>query len=100
MALTASDSTLILARQSGAIYQFHLPSLIVEAVYQLGIKPKSISLNIDSTRLAIIDLSSLLKILELEIKLSGVQENDEVILTTKGGQLLNFERSGVWEMKW
>ncbi|KAI9193226.1 uncharacterized protein BJ171DRAFT_588781 [Polychytrium aggregatum] len=65
---TASDSTFVLARQSGQLLQFVLPSMTLENKYSTGIRTQFISLNCNSSRLAMLDTAGLLKIFEFDRK--------------------------------
>ncbi|KAJ3300442.1 WD repeat-containing protein 35 [Borealophlyctis nickersoniae] len=105
--IAASDSALLIARQSGALHHFALPSVTLENKYSLSFRPQSIVLNCNSTRLAIMDMAGILKIFELEKRnvVSGftggmVGAGSMTKPVETGGKLLDFERKDVWDIKW
>ncbi|KAJ3272616.1 WD repeat-containing protein 35 [Terramyces sp. JEL0728] len=105
--IAASDTVLIVARQSGALLQYQLPSLVLDSIYNIPVRPVSLSLNCTSTRLSILDNYGVLKLFELEKKLPfqkpavSISSNPSVITPKyNGGTLLDFERKDVWDVKW
>ncbi|KAH6588195.1 hypothetical protein BASA61_006004 [Batrachochytrium salamandrivorans] len=115
--ITASDSALFLARQSGTLYQYSLPSMTLESKYILPVQLNSIALNCNSTRLSILDLAGILRLFDLKKKRgaeSTTKENTStetsIILSEGGsktaasvvdeGRLLDFERKDVWGILW
>ncbi|KAJ1332158.1 hypothetical protein BSLG_008975 [Batrachochytrium salamandrivorans] len=115
--ITASDSALFLARQSGTLYQYGLPSMTLESKYILPVQLNSIALNCNSTRLSILDLAGILRLFDLKKKRgaeSTTKENTStetsIILSEGGsktaasvvdeGRLLDFERKDVWGILW
>ncbi|KAJ8387955.1 hypothetical protein AAFF_G00148890 [Aldrovandia affinis] len=71
---TATDKTLILGRESGTIQRYSLPNIGLVQKYSLNYRAYQLSLNCNSSRLAIIDIT--------------------------GGNPLKFERKDVWDMQW
>ncbi|KAJ3153524.1 WD repeat-containing protein 35 [Geranomyces variabilis] len=106
--ITASEITLLVARQSGALHQFALPSITLDNKYTLPLRTQSIMVNCSSTRLAILDVTGVLKLFELSKGDSGALPaaaaagavGGMVGGKTEGGNLLNFERKDVWDFKW
>ncbi|TRZ17441.1 hypothetical protein HGM15179_009695 [Zosterops borbonicus] len=93
-AITASDKILLVGRESGIIQRYSLPSVAVVQSYTLDCRAYQLSLNCNSSRLAIIDLSGVLTFLELDPRAAdgaGLRE---------AGEPLRLERKDVWDMKW
>uniref|UniRef100_A0A803W6F1 WD repeat-containing protein 35 n=1 Tax=Ficedula albicollis TaxID=59894 RepID=A0A803W6F1_FICAL len=93
-AITASDKILLVGRESGIIQRYSLPCVAVVQSYTLDCRAYQLSLNCNSSRLAIIDLSGVLTFLELDPRAAdstGQQER---------GEQLKLERKDVWDMKW
>ncbi|KAJ1564911.1 WD repeat-containing protein 35, partial [Nowakowskiella sp. JEL0078] len=63
--IAASESIFIVARQSGLIMQFLLPAVTLDQKYSIIVRPQSIALNCNSTKLSVLDISGILKIIEL-----------------------------------
>ncbi|KAF2982220.1 hypothetical protein EK904_002644, partial [Melospiza melodia maxima] len=93
-AITASDKILLVGRESGIIQRYSLPSVAVVQSYSLDRRAYQLSLNCNSSRLAIIDLSGVLTFVELEARAADSAGQPEA-----GGQL-RLERKDVWDMKW
>ncbi|KAJ3324647.1 WD repeat-containing protein 35 [Boothiomyces sp. JEL0866] len=102
--IAASETVLVVARQSGTLLQYQLPSLVLDNVYNIPVRPVSIALNSSSSRLSILDNYGVLKLFELEKKPSfqrGLSNSNNVISPKfAGGTLLDFERKDVWDIKW
>jgi hypothetical protein len=64
----SSDSLLLVARQSGQLIQFLLPSLLVDTTYTVPITPTRIAINCNSTRIGIVDKMGAMRLVQLEIK--------------------------------
>ncbi|KAJ3015471.1 WD repeat-containing protein 35 [Thoreauomyces humboldtii] len=106
--IAASETTLIVARLSGALHQFALPSVTLDNKYSIPLRPQLIALNCTSSRLAIVDTAGVLKLFELQPATgnSGSKAPGGLIgarsdaAKAEGGGLLNFERKDVWDLKW
>ncbi|KAJ3259989.1 WD repeat-containing protein 35 [Boothiomyces macroporosus] len=102
--IAASETVLVVARQSGTLLQYQLPSLVLENVYNIPVRPVSLALNCNSSRLSILDNYGVLKLFELEKKqpLQRGIANASNVISPKftGGTLLDFERKDVWDIKW
>ncbi|XP_069742564.1 WD repeat-containing protein 35 isoform X3 [Narcine bancroftii] len=92
--ITASDKTLILGRESGKIQKYSLPNVSLLQKYQLNYRSYQLSLNCNSSRLAIIDISGILTFFDLEARIMDSSGQHVV------GEELKFERKDVWDMKW
>uniref|UniRef100_T1L0Y3 Uncharacterized protein n=1 Tax=Tetranychus urticae TaxID=32264 RepID=T1L0Y3_TETUR len=85
--ITLSERSLVLATDNGNIFIYLLPELSLSQKFSIDCKPKSIYLNCDSSRLAIIDSFSLLTIIDLDA-------------TTTKASILDFEKKDVWDFCW
>ncbi|XP_012582813.1 PREDICTED: WD repeat-containing protein 35 [Condylura cristata] len=93
-AITASDKTLIVGRESGTIQRYSLPNVGLIQKYFLNYRPSQLSLNCSSSRLAIIDTSGVLIFFDLDARVTD-STGQQVT-----GELLKLERKDVWDMKW
>ncbi|XP_066495950.1 WD repeat-containing protein 35 [Tiliqua scincoides] len=93
-AITASDKTLIIGRESGTIQRYSLPNVGLMHKYTLNCRPYQLSLNCNSSRLAIIDLLGMLVFFDLDTRVTD-STGHQVI-----GEQLKLERKDVWDMKW
>ncbi|KAI8923680.1 hypothetical protein BC831DRAFT_436905 [Entophlyctis helioformis] len=119
LGIAASETVLLVALQSGALYQYLVPSVTLDNKYSVPMRPQSLALNANSTRVSILDASGVLKLFDLEKKggplslASGGNGNaggagtvaatgNQAPATAKveGGYLLDFERKDVWDMRW
>lgn len=91
----ATERTLIIGRESGTLHRYSLPKYALEMKHVLNCRPHQISLNSNSTRLAIIDISGVLSFFNLDTKTTDESGNQ-----SQPGELLKFERKDVWDMKW
>ncbi|XP_039604109.1 WD repeat-containing protein 35 isoform X1 [Polypterus senegalus] len=92
--ITATDKTLIVGRESGTIQRYSLPNVALVQKYVLNCRAYQMSLNCNSSRLAIIDITGVLTFFDFEVQSaegSGQQG---------AGEHLKFERKDVWDMKW
>ncbi|NWT50042.1 WDR35 protein, partial [Erythrocercus mccallii] len=93
-AITASDKILLVGRESGTIQRYSLPSVAVVQSYTLDCRAYQLSLNCNSSRLAIIDLSGVLTFLDMGTRAADSTGQQEA------GEQLKLERKDVWDMKW
>ncbi|XP_049640768.1 WD repeat-containing protein 35 isoform X1 [Suncus etruscus] len=93
-AITASDKTLIVGRESGTIQRYSLPNVGLIQKITLECRTHKLALNCNSCRLAIIDSSGVLTFFDLDTRASDSVEQQVV------GQLIKTDRKDVWEMKW
>lgn len=89
-ALCCSNSTLIVARASGSLYRYSLPSLNLSQKYVLRCRPQSMALNCNSTRLSVVDVNGILILFDLDGREDG----------SKVGLQLKFERKDIWDLIW
>lgn len=65
IALGASHSMLLVARESGLLHRYSLPHIELEFQYQLHFRPQSIAINCNSTRASIIDNNGIFSLFNL-----------------------------------
>ncbi|KAM6969516.1 WD repeat-containing protein 35 [Tautogolabrus adspersus] len=95
--ITATDKTLIVGRESGTVHRYSLPNVVLINKYTLNNRAYYLSLNCNSSRLAIIDISGVLTLLDLEVRAST---DDGAGSQASAGDPSKFERKDVWDMKW
>uniref|UniRef100_A0A8C3LWV4 WD repeat-containing protein 35 n=1 Tax=Chrysolophus pictus TaxID=9089 RepID=A0A8C3LWV4_CHRPC len=93
-AITASDKILLVGRESGTIHRYSLPNVGIIQKYTLNCRAQQLSLNCNSSRVAIIDLSGVLTFFDLDARVIS-STGQQVI-----GEQLKLERKDVWDMKW
>uniref|UniRef100_A0A8C8AQ89 WD repeat-containing protein 35 n=1 Tax=Otus sunia TaxID=257818 RepID=A0A8C8AQ89_9STRI len=93
-AITASDKILLVGRESGTIQRYSLPSVGIVQKYTLNCRAYQLSLNCNSSRVAIIDLSGVLTFFDLDTRV--VDSTGQQVI----GEQLKLERKDVWDMKW
>ena len=87
-------------RSSGDIYQFILPTFVLESRNNIlsskeqsySLRVQKIGINCNSTKLLIVDLSGILKIVNINSR-SNYTEEDSILHS-------EFERKDVWDIKW
>ncbi|XP_061207186.1 WD repeat-containing protein 35 isoform X3 [Neopsephotus bourkii] len=93
-AITASDKMLLVGRESGTLQRYSLPNVGIVQKFTLNCHAYQLSLNCNSSRVAVIDLSGVLTFFELDTR----------VVTSTGqqmvGEQLKLERKDVWDMKW
>eukprot|EP00232_Nephroselmis_pyriformis_P019088 CAMPEP_0182899530 /NCGR_PEP_ID=MMETSP0034_2-20130328/28121_1 /TAXON_ID=156128 /ORGANISM="Nephroselmis pyriformis, Strain CCMP717" /LENGTH=1198 /DNA_ID=CAMNT_0025033565 /DNA_START=181 /DNA_END=3774 /DNA_ORIENTATION=- len=90
--MCASDSFLLIGRESGVVSRYSLPHLTPEPKLVLRCRPQVMQLNCDSTRMSIIDINGVLTFFDLTAQPEG-----------PGGPMgehLMFERKDTWDMLW
>ncbi|XP_047144990.1 WD repeat-containing protein 35 isoform X1 [Hydra vulgaris] len=93
--ICVSDKLLIIGRVSGTIHKYSLPRVSLENKHLINCRPFQMSLNSNSTRMAIIDILGVLTFFDFETKRTDLETgHDEV------GEQLKLERKDVWDMKW
>ncbi|EGW08224.1 WD repeat-containing protein 35 [Cricetulus griseus] len=93
-AITASDKTLIVGRESGIIQRYSFPNVALIQKYSLDCRACQLSLNCNSSRLAIVDIAGVLTFFDLDTRVTD-NAGQQVV-----GELLKLERKDVWDMKW
>ncbi|KAM6912965.1 WD repeat-containing protein 35 [Xenentodon cancila] len=94
--ITATDKTLVVGRESGTMHRYSLPNLALIQKYTLNNRAYHLSLNCNSSRLAIIDIAGVLTLLDLEVQTMTDDARDQA----SAGDPSRFERKDVWDMKW
>ncbi|XP_062851768.1 WD repeat-containing protein 35 [Trichomycterus rosablanca] len=94
--ITASDKTLIVGRESGLLQKYSLPNVSLLQKFSLTCRAYQLSLNCNSSRLAIIDMTGVLTFFDVVPHgSSGDSEQG-----ASPGDPSKFERKDVWDMKW
>ena len=62
----ASDSMLLVGRESGTVMRYSLPYVSLEGKYILRCCPQMLAINCDSTRLSIIDINGVISFFDME----------------------------------
>ncbi|PAA80196.1 hypothetical protein BOX15_Mlig011636g3, partial [Macrostomum lignano] len=97
-AVGVSAKLVVIARESGAVLQFGLPSMALEVRHRLECTPYELQVNCNSTRLAIIDQSGVLTFFDLEKAAAATAPPKD---QEQGASSLpqTFERKDVWHMR-
>ena len=69
--LAASERHLLVGRDSGNVHKYLLPELKLDGKYTLRTRPQALALNVNSTRMSIIDINGVLTFMDLESKAKG-----------------------------
>lgn len=113
LSVTCSESKLIIAMKSKVINVYTLPNINLSASFKIVVHPIKMSLNADSSKLAIIDSNSIISFYDLDnidntIGTEDAQTqlnedsnfaHDQARLKPKNMKTL-FEKKDVWNMKW
>jgi len=98
IAIGASQSLLLVARESGVMHRYSLPHIALDHQYTLRCRPQAILINCDSTRASIIDTNGVLCFFDIG---GESKEGGEVMIPTSGAEGGGrFERKDVWDMRW
>uniref|UniRef100_H3CMI1 WD repeat-containing protein 35 n=1 Tax=Tetraodon nigroviridis TaxID=99883 RepID=H3CMI1_TETNG len=95
--VTARDKTLVVGRKSGTLHRYSLPNVALIQKSTLNNRPHHLSLNCNSSRLAVIDIAGVMTLLDLE---AGGPSDDPRRSQPPAGDPSRFERKDVWDMKW
>ncbi|XP_024124884.1 WD repeat-containing protein 35 isoform X2 [Oryzias melastigma] len=93
--ITATDKTLIVGRESGTIHRYSLPNVALLHKYTSNNRAYYLSLNCNSSRLAIIDIAGVMTLLDLDV--SAASDGGP---NRGSADPSKFERKDVWDMKW
>ncbi|XP_076841795.1 WD repeat-containing protein 35 isoform X1 [Brachyhypopomus gauderio] len=94
--ITASDKILLVGRESGTLHRYSLPNVSLVQKSPLSSRPYQLSLNCNSSRLAVIDMTGVLTFVDTETRgSSGDAEGGP-----SAGDPSKFERKDVWDMQW
>ena len=64
-AITSSDKTLVIGRESGSVQRYALPSVALVNTYRLETRPHHLAINCNTTLLSVIDVTGLLQFVDL-----------------------------------
>ncbi|KAJ3217132.1 WD repeat-containing protein 35 [Dinochytrium kinnereticum] len=98
-AITASESVFAIARQSGLVLLLSMPGLTLESRHLTPVRPHSIALNCNNTRMAILDTSGVLKLLDITYRPATTANVPKTGEFSETGKFLEFERKDVWDVK-
>lgn len=82
----------MIGRESGMVFQYTLPRVMLENKFQLRCRPQQLALNCTSSRMSIIDINGILSFYDLDVR-----TNED---GTSEGEHLAFERKDAWDMLW
>ncbi|GAB5366413.1 hypothetical protein AAMO2058_001141600 [Amorphochlora amoebiformis] len=88
--ITSSNSTLMIGRESGIVMHFSLPHIQRINRYNVECLPRSLYLNCDSTKLAVVEANGVLTVWDLNSDQSD----------GKGISKLKIERKDCWNFVW
>jgi WD repeat-containing protein 35 len=94
--IAATETMLLVGKESGALQSYSLPSLSLGHSHQLNCRPDHLSINCDSTRVGIIDIAGILTLYDLEFK----HTDPETGASQVGTVIHGFERKDVWNIMW
>eukprot|EP00050_Salpingoeca_kvevrii_P018636 m.76510 g.76510 ORF g.76510 m.76510 type:complete len:1153 (+) comp8114_c0_seq1:167-3625(+) len=94
--ISLSNSMLMVGRESGTLNQYGVPRVSLDMKHLLNCRPDFISLNCDSSRVAIIDISGVLSFFDPSV----TRVNPETGETEYGEHNTSFERKDVWDFRW
>lgn len=95
--LCATDKILLIGRESGMIQRYSLSQITLTNRYNTSCKLYKIAINCDSSRVAIMDSSGVLTMLDLETdSRKNIISKDE----ESENEINKFERKDVWAMCW
>ena len=83
--MDVKENLLIIGRESGVLKRFTLPHITEEAKLFWKPLPMIIGINCDCSRLALVDITGILNIMEIN---------------AQGGNILEFEKKDVWSLRW
>ncbi|XP_049861684.1 WD repeat-containing protein 35 isoform X1 [Schistocerca gregaria] len=100
--MCATDKMLVIGRESGMLQRYSLPQVALTNRYSLSTRPYKLSINCNSTRLAVIDVTGVLTFLDLESYPIFGSPRDSVNNSGSPGykELSKFERKDVWAVQW
>ncbi|VVC39444.1 WD40-repeat-containing domain,WD repeat protein 35,WD40/YVTN repeat-like-containing [Cinara cedri] len=91
--ITASDQYLLIGRESCALQKYSLPQVVLVERKILPTKPYKLALNSNSKRLAVIDSTGVLTLID--------NTGDNAVKDSYSPEASNsFQRRDVWTMKW
>jgi len=99
IAIAASSTCLLVARESGSLVRYSLPHIALEHKYTLRYRAQAMAINCDSSRMSVIDVNGVLSLFDLSMTSSDPPEIT-VPAATAGEAPARFERKDVWDMRW
>jgi WD repeat-containing protein 35 len=105
--ICSTEKHLFVARESGTIHQYSLPSLLIYDKFALKYRPQMLAANCDSSRLSVIDINGVFTLYRLQVKqlqqptsTTPPKKTGEVTKRTGELEPLDIERKEVWDMLW
>ena len=82
--MTASEKTLLIARESGSLQRYSLPLVALMTKHSLPSRPHHIAINCNSSLLSVIDVTGLLQFVDLGkiLEISKISFSKTYILST------------------
>jgi WD repeat-containing protein 35 len=91
--VAASETCLVVGRESGIVHRYTLPHISLETTYQLRSRPQKLALNCNSNKMSMIDGNGMLNFFDFEAGESKAGKGPQ-------GEQLQFERKDAWDMMW
>lgn len=82
-AITAQQHLLLVARSSGVVHAFSLPTLNMEGQYVLRCRPQRLQLNCDCSRMAVVDFAGVLSLMIMTQAGPGKLQAEQLSLERK-----------------
>jgi len=95
-AVTASETCLLVARESGSIHKYTLPHISFECKFQAKPRAGRMQMNCTSTKCGLVDFNGVFSILDMEAKPDPNDTKGEHVF----GEMLEFERKDCWDFCW
>mmetsp|Transcript_10684 Transcript_10684/g.30908 ORF Transcript_10684/g.30908 Transcript_10684/m.30908 type:complete len:1031 (+) Transcript_10684:210-3302(+) len=87
--IAASDSCLVVGRESGTVQRYSLPHLALDGKVLIQTRPQVLAVNCASSCMTCIDINGILTLYNIQHRGKGQM-----------GEQLDFERKDVWDMRW
>lgn len=102
--ITANEHHLLVGRDSGLLQQYTLPLISLENKISLPVRPHSIFVNCNTTKVAVLDINGTMTMIELapssSVAPSASNSSGSSAPKRAAGPIPNFERKDVWDVKW
>jgi hypothetical protein len=99
-AITAQQHLLLVARSSGVVHAFSLPTLNIEGQYDLRCRPQRLQLNCDCSRMAVVDFAGVLSLLVMMQAGPGKLQAEQLSLERKVCPCSNIARRPLPRTLW
>ncbi|KNE64632.1 hypothetical protein AMAG_09988 [Allomyces macrogynus ATCC 38327] len=85
VSMACTDDWVVVARASGLLVKYAFPSMYRAAEFAFPLRPHRIHVNMDATKVSVMDLAGVLRMVEM---------------TSDKQALLEIERKDVWDLRW